>query len=381
MHKKEKTSHKLIKRLRSTPILIVASLLTVGMAIATPLVARADQFDDQINSLRQQNADAQGVLSGLQSQASSYQDAINQLQVQINAIQAAIAANEAQQALLQQQIIDDQKQIDDQKSVLANDIKTTYLSGQITPVEMLATSSNLSDYIDKQQAYAVVQDKIQATVKQITELQKKLQSQKAEVDQLLASQKSQNDQLAAAQQQQNDMLNYNEGQQAAYNAQIAANSGKISDLRRQQAIENAKYNIGNFRGDPNNGGYPSAWANAPQDSLIDSWGMYNRECVSYTAFMVHQDYLSGIDSTDMPWWGGVGNANQWDDNARASGIPVDYNATPHSIAISNSGFYGHAMYVEAVNGNQIYVRQYNAQLNGTYSEGWRYTTGLVFIHF
>jgi len=351
------------------------------MAVATPLIARADQFDDQINALRQQNSDAQGVLNGLQAQASSYQDAINQLQTQINAIQSAIAANEAQQAQLQAEIVADQQQIDEEKSVLANDVKTTYLNGQITPVEMLATSSNLSDYIDKQQAYSVVQDKIQATVKQITDLQKKLQAQKAQVDQLLASQKTQNDQLAAAQAQQSSMLNYNEGQQAAYNAQIGANSSKIADLRRQQAIINAQYNIGNFRGDPGNGGYPGAWANAPQDSMIDSWGMYNRECVSYTAFMVHQDYLSGKNSYDMPWWGGVGNANQWDDDARAAGIPVDYNPTPGSIAISNSGFYGHAMYVAAVNGNEIYVQQYNAQLNGTYSEGWRYTTGLVFIHF
>ena len=79
--------------------------------------------------------------------------------------------------------------------------------------------------------------------------------------------------------------------------------------------------------------------------------------------------------------GGRGNANQWDDNARAMGLTVDNNPTPGSIAVSNSGFYGHTMYVEAVNGNQIYVQQYNQQLNGQYSEGWRYTTGLVFIHF
>jgi len=247
---------------------------------------------------------------------------------------------------------------------------------------MLATSSNLSDYIDKQQAYSKVQDTIQDTLTKITALQKQLQGKKAEIDQLLASQRDQNNQLTAAENQQAQMLAYNQGQQDAYNSQINANSSKIADLRRQQAILNARYNIGNFKGDPNNGGYPSAWANAGQDTIIDSWGMYNRECVSYTAFMVHQDYLSGKNSHDMPWWGGVGNANQWDDNARATpGLSVDSNPTPGSIAISNAGFYGHAMYVAAVNGNQIYVQQYNQQLTGQYSEGWRYTTGLVFIHF
>lgn len=373
--------HRFASLRRSKPVLLVAlSAVLIGAGLAAPYV-RADQFDEQINALRQQNASAQSSLNDLLSQASSYQDAINQLQAQINAVQGAIAANVAQQADLQAQIAQQQIEIDKQKAILANDLKTTYVSGQLTPVEMLATSSNLSDYIDKQEAYSRVQDTIQKTMAQIQALQRSLQAKKAEVDQLLESERAQNDQLSAAQSKQNEMLAYNQSQQDAFNSQISSNSSKIADLRRQQAILNSQYNIGNFKGDPGNGGYPSVWANAGQDTMIDSWGMYNRECVSYTAFMVHQDYISGIDSHDMPWWGGVGNANQWDDNAIAAGIPTDSNPTPHSIAISNAGYYGHAMYVEAVNGNQIYVRQYNAQLNGQYSEGWRYATGLVFIHF
>lgn len=361
-------------------MLVMLSAVVIGAGLITPLV-RADEFDDQINSLRGQNASAQSALNSLLNQASSYQDAINQLQGQINAVQSAIAANEAQQADLQAQITKQQQEIDKQKGILGEDLKSTYVSGQLSPVEMLATSNNLSDYIDKQEAYSRVQDAIQKTMAQIQELQRSLQAKKAEVDQLLASENAQNDQLGAAQAKQSELLAYNQGQQDAFNSQISANSSKIADLRRQQAILNAKYNIGNFKGDPNNGGYPTYWANAAQDSLIDSWGMYNRECVSYAAFMVHQDYLSGKNSHDMPWWGGIGNANQWDDNAIASGIPTDSNPTPGSIAISNAGYYGHAMYVEAVSGNQIYVQQYNQQLTGQYSEGWRYTTGLVFIHF
>ncbi len=381
MQKQFKTKNSLISRLRRTPaVLLVSALVLVGAGIATPFV-RADQFDEQINALRSQNASAQSSLNDLLSQASSYQDAINQLQAQINAVQAAIADNEAQQADLQAKISAEQVEIDKQKAILANDVKTTYVNGQLTPVEMLATSQSLSDYIDKQEAYSRVQDAIQKTMSQIQTLQRSLQAKKAEVDQLLESQRAQNDQLTQTQTKQNELLAYNQGQQDTFNSQISSNSGKIADLRRQQAILNTKYNIGNFVGDPNNGGYPNAWANAGQDSLIDSWGMYNRECVSYTAFKVHQDYLSGRDSHDMPWWGGIGNANQWDDNAAASGIPVDNNPTPGSIAVSNAGYYGHVMYVEAVNGNQIYVQQYNQQLNGQYSEGWRYTIGLVFIHF
>lgn len=344
-------------------------------------IAHADKYDDQINALRAQNNAVQGQLNGLTAQASSYQDSINRLQSQIAAVQTQIVANQAQQADLQAKIVANQAVIDAKKISLAATIKAMYIDGQITTIEQLATSKNLSDYIDKEEYRSVVQNKLNTTIKEIAVLQAELQKQKTEVELLLTSEKLQNDQLAAAQGEQASLLAYNQAQQDNFNHQISANSGAISDLRRQQIIENTRYNIGNFKGDPGNGGYPNAWAYAAQDSLVDSWGMFNRECVSYTAFRVHQDYLSGRNNRDMPYWGGVGDANQWDNNAISAGIPTDSNPTAGSIAISNAGAYGHAMYVEAVNGNQIYVQQYNQQLNGQYSEGWRYTTGLVFIHF
>ncbi|MGC1176637.1 MAG: CHAP domain-containing protein [Candidatus Saccharimonadales bacterium] len=371
--------NKLKSLLSHARVLVVVAVIAGLVGVAT--VVHADQFDDQINALRGQNIAAQGALSGLESQAGSYQDAISKLQTQIDTVQGQITANEVDQAALQQKITDAQNKITEQKKYLGEDIKAMYVDGQLSTIEELATSKNLSDYVDKETYRTSVQDKINGLIKQIAGLQAALQKQKTQLDQLVDSQKQQQGQLANAQGQQQQLLSYNQDQQNSYNQQISANSGKIADLRRQQAILNAKYNIGDFKGDPGNGGYPSAWANAPQDSLIDSWGMYNRECVSYTAFKVHQDYLAGRDSHDMPYWGGKGNANQWDENARAAGIPVDSNPTPGSIAISNAGAFGHAMYVEAVNGDQIYVQQYNASLNGTYSEGWRYTTGLVFLHF
>jgi peptidoglycan hydrolase CwlO-like protein len=371
------------QRLTALPVLVLAVLLTVTLSIA-PRV-RADQFDDQIAALQQVNAQNKGSLNDLLAQASSFQDAIYKLQLQINALQQLIDQNIAEQTRLQGQITANEQELARQRRFLGEGIKSMYVDGQPTTIEMLATSKNLSDFVDKEEYRTNVQKKIQDTLKKINELQKQLSVQKTAIDQLLNDQRAQQAQLDSGRYKQSQMLAYNQSQQAQYNQQIATNQTKIGDLRKQQAILNAKYNIGNMRGDPNNGGYPSVWASAGQDSMVDSWGMFNRECVSYTAFMVHQDYLAGKNDRDMPYWGGIGNANQWDDNAHAAGIPTDSNPTAGSIAISNAGFYGHAMYVAAVstmNGQEaIYVQQYNANLNGQYSEGWRYSTGLVFLHF
>jgi len=369
--------------------LVTISVLTVAVAFvaAASLVTgvRADHFDDQINALQQQSAGAQGQLNNLQSQAASYQDAINALQFQINALQFQINANIAEQASLQQQIEDGQKELARQKQLLATDIKTMYQDGEPSTLEMLASSNNLSDFVDKTEYRTAVQRKIQDTLKKIQDLQKKLELQKAQVDQLLKEQQAQQAGIAASKAEKDRLLTFNEGQQAAYNAQIKDNKSKITGLRAQQAAENARLFAGanvvlgsacdTAHGDT----YPSPWCSSGQDTMFDSWGMYNRECVSYTAWKVSES------GRRMPGWGwiGVGNANQWDDDAIAEGIPVDSHPREGDVAIKNSQPYGHAMYVESVNADgTINISQYNADLQGHFSRVYNLSpSGLVFIHF
>jgi surface antigen len=94
--------------------------------------------------------------------------------------------------------------------------------------------------------------------------------------------------------------------------------------------------------------------------------MYNRECVSYTAWKVYQK--NGY----MPYWGGVGNANQWPGNARRAGIPTGSTPRAGSVGVISSGYYGHVVWIESVNGDgTINISQYNELLAsgwGQYSE-------------
>jgi surface antigen len=370
---------KVLKKQNLTPALsrlrAILSAVALIALISGASVAHADQFDEQIKALQSQNNAARTQVNGLANEANGYQATLSQLNAQIGALQAALTANENRQVSLQQQITDNQNKINQQRKYLGDDLKAMYVDGQLTTIEELATSNSLSDYVDKETYRTGVQNKLEAKIKEINALQAQLQQQKAELDVLVKSQQDQNAQLGSAQAQQQQLLSYNQGQQSAFNQQISANSGRISQLRQQQIAANARF-TGGGSGVACGGGYPGYWCNAPQDSIIDTWGMYNRECVSYTAFKV------AASGRYMPYWGGRGNANQWDDNARAAGIPADGNPEPGDVAISNSGYYGHAMYVESVNGNgTINISQYNAALNGRYSTNTISPGGLVFIHF
>ncbi len=361
--------------LKRLPLLAVCGVFLAGV-LSPVVIVSADSFQDQINQLNAQKAVTQGSLSALQLQAADYQDAISKLEAQISGLQAAIAANTARQVELQAEIDAAQAKLDRQRAGLSQDLKAMYVGGQMSAVEMLATSKSLSDYINAETYSSAVQNKIQSTLAEITALQNELKAQKAEVEQLLAEQSQQKASLDSAQGQQQSLLAMNESQQATYNQQIKQTNAQIATLRAQQLAANGALNGQVVPGDPGHGNYPANWDSpTPQDSVFDSWGMYNRECVSYTAWKVFETY------GQMPYWGGVGNANQWPGDARAAGIPTGSTPRVHSVAISTSGFYGHAMWVEAVSGNRIYVSQFNFDLAGHYSEMWVNGSNFTYIYF
>ncbi|HET8689832.1 MAG TPA: CHAP domain-containing protein [Candidatus Saccharimonadales bacterium] len=369
---KQRSTTPAFKRFATTSTLVAA---TVAMAISAPMAAYADVFDQKIRALEHQIDGYQSQASSLAAQADTLKNAIAKFNNQIAAIQAKIHLSEAKRTELIKQITANQKKLDLNKQAFADTLGDIYVDGTPSPIEILASSNSISDYVDKQSYRDAMNQRLEETISQINELQAKLAQQKKDVEDTLKDQRSQNAQLSAKRAERNQLLSETQGKEAEYQSLIKHNQSKISSLRAQQRAANLAHGGAAVAGDPGHGGYPSAWDNAPQDSMIDNWGMYNRECVSYTAWRV---YHSG---RHMPYWGGAGNANQWPGNARRAGYSVNGSPRVGDVAIAYWGPYGHAMYVEAVGNGQVYVSQYNYDLAGHYSEMWVSTAGLDFIHF
>lgn len=367
---------KTIKSWQGLTTILVIGLLAASVII-TPIV-QADQFDEQINALNAQNAQTQGSLNQLGAEAASLSDTINKLQAEITALQEQINANQVKRDQTVAKIAEAEAELAKQKKLLGENIKAMYLEGQISTLEMLASSKDLSEFVDKEQYRNTVKNKIKTTLDRINALKLQLAEEKATLEKLIADQQAIQTRLNTQQAEQNRLLSLNQAQQSELDSQIRANNSKVSDLKRQQqaAIAAAARRYGvSIMPSSGNGGYPSVWANAPQDSMVDSWGMYNRECVSFAAFKVANS------GRYMPYWGGVGNANQWPGNARAAGIPTGSEPRVGSVAYMPVGYYGHVMYVEAVYGDgRILVSQYNWS-PGAYSEMIIPSGGLTFIYF
>lgn len=398
MLKQKLTKIKRFTTLKRTASLSALVLLMFVSTFASSFV-NADRFDEQINNLRKDNAVKQAELDSLEVEAKSLQETINALQTKINALQEQINTNQAKRNELLKEIAKAQKELDYQKNLLGQNIRSMYLEGEISTLEMLASSKDLSEFLDKQEYRNAVQDKIKVTLDKINALKAKLNEEKNNVERLLKEQESLQAQIASQKATQDRLLGFNQSQQDSFNSQIASNQKKITELRRQQILENIRlFGGGTQPGIPGGGGYP--WGNAYcvhtgkvggdcynydwyfNGNPWDAWGYGYRNCTSWVAYKLAMDGKHGFTY--------LGNAAQWPGGASARGISVTYGsgARAGDAAVNPNGFYGHVMYVEAVLGDgRVVVSDYNRMGDGLYrgpdggNAGVLSQSSLVFIHF
>jgi peptidoglycan hydrolase CwlO-like protein/surface antigen len=368
------------------------------MAMAAPAqigsIAHADQYDDQINALQSQINQYKAQAGVLQAKIGSLQDAIAGLEAQKNLIQTQINLNQTKLEQLQQQIKDTEQKIQDNKDALGSTIANMYVDDSISPLEMLASSKNIGDYVDKQSYRSSVSDQLQQTIAKINDLKTQLDKDKASVERVLAQQQAQRNSLAATQEQQQQLLNETQGQEAAYQSLISSAQQKVNDAAQRQAAYYqsllrssggggsgvvGSFQYTNWSGDMGcSGGY--SYCGAP-DSMVDPWGLYNRECVSYVAWALQNRFGKYVGH-----FNGRGNAYEWPSSAPAySGAVRVYSPQPGDAVIlpadSNFAPIGHAMIVESVSGGTIHVSQYNMYGTHGYSTMDIQNSGIVLLRF
>ncbi len=379
--------HHFSAKVKKTILLVTIFIIAVSVPIQI-IGGRvsADEYDDQIAALQAQIDSYNAQSAVLADQARTLQSTVDNLANQAKVIQAQIDISQAKYDQLIAQIADTEKQIADNKDALGVTLADLYVDDNVTPVEIIFSSKNISEYMDKQEYRSSIRNELTATITRIKELKAQLETQKAETEVVLTDQKNQRAALDAKKAEQQKILDDTKGQEAAFQDLVRTSDAEIASLRSQQIAANlARANNygGDFTslpGDGTRGGYPINWMSdaAMYYCMSDDWGMCQRQCVSYAAFKVAQSY------GNMPYWGGIGNANQWDDNARNWGIPIGTTPKPGSVGVMDSGYYGHVAWVESVNANgTINISHFNINWNGDYAEWYNVNSGFFdyYIYF
>lgn len=376
--------------------LICAALL---MSVAAPLAmterARAsrNQYDEQMAALRQQINGLQSQADQLGRQATTLANKIRELDIQKAAVEAQISLSQSRYDQLAVQITETNQKIQDNKDALGTTVADLYIDDNVSQLEMLASSLNIGEYIDKQTYRESVQDQLNQTIARIKELKIQLEkdqaAQKAELDKQTAQRNS----LIALQQEQQRLLTETRGQEAAYQQQVANSKAQLAAVEAEmqaalaRVTRNGAYNAGavgsfqfrNFSGNMGcSGGYPYC---VGKDAMVDPWGLYSQECVSYSAWRAVQM------GKRVGYFSGRGNAYEWPSSASGwMGAVVNNTPAVGAVAILpiTPGFapIGHSMNVEAILGDGwVRVSQFNFGGTGEYSTMDIQSSGVVFIHF
>lgn len=219
----------------------LAVLLCAGAA--TPLRASADS----IEALQNQYAQLQKQQQQLQSQISSQSSAVQTGQAQAADLNAQISVTRQQLALLQAQvdatgadiqskehdIAAAQAQQDYNMNLLKQRLRALYMSGQDTFLDVLLSSSSLSDFFTRAEIVRAVSEHDQQIIDDLKQTESRLEADRA------ALRKTQQDQLAAqgAMAAKQNTLN---AQVARQNQLVAQAQAGVQAAQQQAAAVNAQ---------------------------------------------------------------------------------------------------------------------------------------------
>lgn len=332
----------------------------------------ARDFDAEIRAKEREAEQFRNQANKLAAEADSLQRELGILRNQIGEIQSQIAASQQKHDKLVEDIEANKKLIETNRQVLGRILSDMYVDDKVSPLEMLASSKTIGDYIDKQEQRTTLRQGLNEKIREIRALQAQLEKDRDEVKKVLDEQKLKEGELAAKQGVQSSLLEKTKGDEAAYQKLVKDRQGEINKLRQaQEELRNRTVNVGSYIPTSGSGGYPYANVGYPcwSGSCVDPWRLYYRECTSYVAWKL------AATGRGVRSFNGAGHAYQWP-GTTSSYTSQRYGSNPQAgdaavlpAYTGGAAWTGHVMYVEEVYGDgSIRISEYNWNGNGTYGE-------------
>jgi surface antigen len=358
-------------------LLVVAIVATVSiMWVNRP--ASADQYDDKIAALKADMSRYQAESDRLNAEAATLSNALAQITNEKNALQSQVNLSQSQYDQLIIKIADTEKQIADNQNALGSTLASLYVDDDISPIEMLASSKDISEFLNKQEYRNSIKKELSSTITRVKDLKVQLSDQKITVEKVLNEQKAARDSLAIKESEQANLVAQTRNDEAQYQGLIKSSASQIAEAKAAQAALRARSNAtggytlvdsGSLSDYPWNNsncrmqGYMSTGGSNGNGG--DGHGYGCRQCVSYVAWKIAKEI--GV------YYNNWGNGGQWANSAIRAGYQ-NLGGRPQAGSIAVMwGNPGHVAWVEGVSpdGTKVTVSQYNYNYGagyGMYSE-------------
>ncbi|MEX2398552.1 MAG: CHAP domain-containing protein, partial [Candidatus Saccharimonadales bacterium] len=330
----------------------------------------------QIESVNREISQSESRIEELRRRENTLQNRLAVLDAEARQLEQEISRTKTEITKTRAEITEKEKELARTKEMIQESAKTLYKQGDPSTIEILFSSENFTDFINKREYLDRVKTSLNEAAKEAVLLKGELEEKETELNFKSRELSGQRVQLTSRQEEQKRLIEETQGEESRYQEIVENQRGELQRLEEEQRRAYDRF-LNNFNpetrpGDPSRGSYPDKWHNAPINSMADDWGMFNRQCTSYAAWRVAND------GKFMPRWGNIhpfprGNARYWPTHAISDDIPVNNTPKIGAIAVWGPNQFGmssmgHLAYVEQVNGDgSIWVSQYNV-IAGQYNE-------------
>lgn len=226
--------------------LLINGAISVGVAAAGVVAvlpknnAQAeksiDQLDKEIKTIQSQISDAESQASQLRNKAQTLQNELNGIENEKAMIQSQISIYQKQFEKLQIEIKNNEDSIQRNRNALGSILATMSLDDDITPIERIAGSSNLSKALDNFEYQSAVKSQLVEKVDSIKRAKAELEKQRDETKVALTNQKQAESALQEKIRQQNDLIAKTKNDEAEYTKYASERSSQKAELQNNSRI-------------------------------------------------------------------------------------------------------------------------------------------------
>ena len=220
-----------VGRIRTATLLIVfvlTSFMSLVISVRTS-GQTIDNLQDKSENLQSEIESNKKKASSFHAHAATLQDRVDEISKDIAEVNKKINLLSSKIKKLKLKLVETIKELEKQKHLLGINIRAMYLEGDISTLEMLASSRDLSEFVDKEQYRLAVQDKVTITLETIIKLKHQISKKKNEVEQLLEKQEKQHQLLDSKREEQQTLLDETKGQEAKYSELVAKQQKELED--------------------------------------------------------------------------------------------------------------------------------------------------------
>ncbi|MFC4075748.1 CHAP domain-containing protein [Salinithrix halophila] len=233
------------------------------------------------------------------------------------------------------------KQLKYYERLFKNRIRLMYEQGELGSMQALFESENFSDFLERFETLRLIVMRDRSLFDQYDKIRKEQDALKQKHLKLADKQKEEAEKARKLYDEVNKEIQKTEKKLQSLNAKESSIQSELDKLTLVDASL-----------------YPFKFAST---AGVDPWGFFNRQCTSFVAWRMNQH---GQKFSNTMRGGHFGNAENWDDNARAIGMSVNQSPSVGAIAqfdpgASNAGSVGHVAYVTDVNGSTVSIEEYN----------------------